>query len=362
MAAGRKTGTPWTTVGLIVGVALLLVSVGTIGAAWAISARYDKNIKRADLLGDIPTTVRTDESGNTVVPDRSITGPLNFLVLGSDSRLAVTGIEADTIGQRSDTIMLVHVTTDLKSAYVVSIPRDSYVHIPAGGGWQGGNNKINAAFSFGGPALAAKTVYELTGLPLDGAVVVDFNSVRTMVNAVGGIRVCTTYTVRSIHTGRVWPKGCNHMGGDSAQDFMRQRYNVPGSDFGRIHNQQLVLKSLLARAVSGGTLSNPLRFDAFLRAATGAITVDDDMNVEGLALALRNLRPDDITFATLPYTSDSYWTPFGDAVKLDDKAMASMFAAINEDALPEWQATQNTKTTSLAGDDAPAPSASTATN
>ncbi|MFI5956715.1 LCP family protein [Cryptosporangium sp. NPDC051539] len=347
MAAGRKTGTPWTTVGLIVGVALLLVSVGTIGAAWAISARYEQNIKRADLLGDIPTTTRTDASGSTVVPDRSVVGPLNFLVLGSDTRLAVSTIRADTIGQRSDTIMLVHVTADLKSAYVISIPRDSYVHIPAGGTWEGGNNKINAAFSFGGPPLAAKTVYELTGLPLDGAIVVDFDSVRTMVNAVGGIRVCTTYTVRSIHTGRVWPKGCNRMGGDSAQDFMRQRYNVPGSDFGRIHNQQLVLQSLLARAVSGGTLSNPLRFDKFLRAATGAITVDDNMNIEGLALALRNLRPDDITFETLPYSSDSFLTPYGDAVKLDERAMAEMFAAVNEDRLPEWQATRNTKTTSL---------------
>ncbi|WP_344654397.1 LCP family protein [Cryptosporangium japonicum] len=334
--------------GLIVGVALLLVSVGTIGAGWAISERYEKNIKRADLLGDVPMTARTDDTGATSDPAESgIVGPLNFLVLGSDTRTADPTVQADTVGERSDTIMVIHVTADLQSAYVISIPRDSYVQVPAGGAWQGGKNKINSAFSFGGAPLAAKAVYELTGLPLDGAVVIDFNGVRTMVNAVGGVRVCTTYTVRSIHTQRVWKAGCNHMGGDSALDFMRQRYNVPGSDFGRIHNQQLVLQSLLSRAVSRGTLTNPLRFDAFLRAATNSITVDDNMDVQALALALRHLRPENMTFATLPHTSDSLWTPYGTAVAVDEKAAADLFAAVNEDRLPEWQETRSARTTSL---------------
>ena len=106
--------------GLIVGVALLLVSVGTIGAAWAISARYEQNIKRADLLGDVPTTQRTDGTGSSYDPGDDIVGPLNFLVLGSDSRLADPSVQANTVGERSDTMMLVHVTADLGSAYVVS--------------------------------------------------------------------------------------------------------------------------------------------------------------------------------------------------------------------------------------------------
>jgi len=362
VGVGRRGGTPWTTVGLIVGVALLMVSVGTIGAAWAISARYEKNIKRADLLGDVPTTTRTDDTGSTYASDddSGIVGPLNFLVLGSDSRLADPTVRANTVGERSDTMMLVHVTANLDGAYVISIPRDSYVDIPAGGVWQGGKNKINAAFSYGGAPLAAKTVYGLTGLPLDGAVVVDFNSVRTMVNAVDGVRVCTTYTVRSIHTERVWKAGCNHMGGDSALDFMRQRYNVPGSDFGRIHNQQLVLNALLARVVSRGTLTNPLRFDAFLRAATGAITIDDDMDVQSLALALRHLRPENLTFETLPYTSESFWTPYGTAVKVDEKATKDLFLAVNEDRLPEWQAARKAAapTSLVEGDSAMVPSPS----
>jgi LCP family protein required for cell wall assembly len=330
----------------------MLVSIGTIGAAWAINARYEQNIKRADLLGDIPTSRQTDDSGAPSADDGGhIVGPLNFLVLGSDSRLADPSVEADTVGQRSDTIMLVHVTADLKNAYVVSIPRDSYVQIPAGGIWQGGMNKINAAFAYGGAQLAAKTVHTLSGLPLDGAMVVDFNSVRTMVNAVGGVRVCTSYEVRSIHTDRVWPAGCNTMSGDSAQDFMRQRYSVPGSDFGRIHNQQLVLQALLAKAVSGGTLTNPLRFDAFLRAAIGAVTIDEDMDVQSLALALRHLRPENITFATVPYASSALPTPYGTAVEIDEAAAKAMFAAVSEDRLPEWKASQPSPSPSLVDGD-----------
>jgi LCP family protein required for cell wall assembly len=346
---------PWTTAVLILGVALLLVSLGTIGAGWALSTHYEKNIKRADLLGDVPNTVRRtdadDDSGSDIV------GPLNFLVLGSDSRLADPSVDANTVGQRSDTIILVHVTADLSHAYVVSIPRDSYVQIPASGTWQGGKNKINAAFAYGGAQLAAKTVYDLTGSPLDGAVVVDFNSVRTMVNAVGGIQVCTTYTVRSIHTKRVWPAGCNHMTGDAAQDFMRQRYSVPGSDFGRIHDQQLVLKALLAKAVSGGTLANPLRFNAFLKAATGAITVDQSMDVTGLAMALRHLRTEDLTFATVPHTSDSLWTPYGLAVQLDEAGTKAMFEAVNADSLDEYLADKASATSSIGASASPTPAA-----
>lgn len=328
---------PWRTTALIAGVALLLVSVGTIATGWALSNHYERNVKRADLLGNVPATVKRTTSGQD---GGTIVGPLNFLVLGSDSRLADPSVGADTVGQRSDTIILVHVTADLSHAYVVSIPRDSYVEIPAGGTWPGGKNKINAAFAYGGAPLAAQTIYDLTDSPLDGAVVVDFNSVRTLVNAVGGIRVCTTYPVRSIHTDRVWPAGCNHMSGDSAQDFMRQRYSVPGSDFGRIHDQQLVLEALLTKAISGGTLTNPMRFNAFLKAATGAITVDQSMDVMSLALALRHLRTADFTFATVPHTSSSLQTPYGTAVKLDEAGTKAMFNAVNSDQLAEYLATQ----------------------
>ena len=330
---------PWRTTGLIAGVVLLLLSVGTMAAGWVLSNHYENNIKRANLLGNVPATVKRTTNGQD---GGNIVGPLNFLVLGSDSRLADPSVDANTVGQRSDTIILVHVTADLSHAYVVSIPRDSYVDIPAGGTWQGGKNKINAAFAYGGAPLAAQTIYDLTGSPLDGAVVVDFNSVRTLVNAVGGIRVCTTYTVRSIHTDRVWPAGCNHLSGDSAQDFMRQRYSVPGSDFGRIHDQQLVLEALLSKAVSGGTLTNPMRFNAFLKAATGAITVDQSMDVMALALALRHLRTADFTFATVPHTTSTLQTPYGIAVQLDEAGTKAMFNAVNSDQLAEYLATQPT--------------------
>jgi LCP family protein required for cell wall assembly len=314
----------------VVGAALLLVSLGTAGVGWGLSARYESKLKRIEILGGVPST-RKDGS--------SVKGPLNFLLLGSDSRLADPSVRSDVGGQRSDTIILIHVSSDLRTAYFVSIPRDSYVDIPpSGDAWRGGKNKINAAFAFGGPKLTAETVYALTRVPLDGATVVDFDSVRTMVNVVGGVTVCVPYNVSSLHTKRVWKKGCHHMSGDAAQDFMRQRKSVPGSDFGRIHNQQLVLRALATKATSAGMLTDPVKFDRLITTATKAITVDEEMDVRELAFALKNLRPDDLQFITLPFRSDNISTPAGSAVALDEVKCEALFDAIRNDTVDTWLA------------------------
>lgn len=324
--ADRRATPLWARLCTVFGALLLMLSVSTAGASWALSARYESNVKRTKILGDVPSSNAGD----------SIKGPLNLLLLGSDSRESQLGSKAED-QTRSDTIMLIHLTANLDQAYFISIPRDSYEYVPpAPGKWRGGKNKINAAFSYGGPSLMAQAVYALTKVPLDGAAVVDFESVVTMVNVVGGVTVCTPYTVRSIHTDRVWKKGCNLMYGDAAQDFMRQRYSVPGSDFGRIHNQQLVIKALAAKATTAGMLANPLKFDKLITTGTKAVTVDEGMDVRELAFALKGLRPADLNFITLPYTSDALRTPYGTAVQLDTAKCQALFAAVRNDDVATW--------------------------
>ncbi|HEV2088471.1 MAG TPA: LCP family protein [Cryptosporangiaceae bacterium] len=312
----------WARLCTIVGAVLVVLAFGSVGVGWGLSVRY--STKTQDILDGVPK--KSD-----------IRGPLNILLLGSDTRAADPSVQSGADGARSDTIMLIHVTRDLQHAYFISIPRDSYVDIPPmEGRWDGGKNKINSAFEFGGAAHMAKTVYGLTKVPLDGAVVLDFNSVRSMVDAVGGVRVCIPYDVESIHTDRVWKKGCSNMGGDAAQDFMRQRKTVPGGDFGRIQNQQLVLKALAAKATSKGMLTNPIAFDKLLRTATDAMTVDENMDVRGLAFALKGLRPDDLSFLTLPFLNDNLLTPAGSAVELDMVKSEELFAAIRNDNVDAW--------------------------
>jgi LCP family protein required for cell wall assembly len=262
-------------------------------------------------------------------------GPLNLLLLGSDSRATEQG-GVSPIGERSDTIMIVHIARARDRASIVSIPRDSYVSVPAGGRWAGGKNKINAAFSFGGAPLAAKTVQQLTGVPLDGAMIADFGSVRQLVDAVDGVRVCITYRVSSIMSDKVWDPGCHDMTGAEADEFTRQRYDVPGGDFGRIHNQQLVIKAMIAKLTAGGLLTNPLKFDDLLITAADALTVDEDLDLRDLALAVRDIRPANVTYGTVPHTSASLRTSAGDAVELDPEKAAAMFTAIKDDTIDRW--------------------------
>lgn len=323
----------WKKALLVLCVLLLMLAAGAVGGGYFLYHRYDHKVSRADLL---PEPVAAD-GGAAQREQNWKSGPLNLLLLGSDSRAEEPG-GVSPIGERSDTIMLVHIARDRNSAAIVSIPRDSYVNVPAGGSWKGGKNKINAAFSFGGAKLAATTVRQLTGVPLDGAMIADFASIHTMVDAVDGVTVCLPYLVRSTFSDKEWSTGCHFMRGDEAEELMRQRYEVPGGDFGRMYNQQLVVKAVIDRLSKGDLLSNPLKFDNLVVTAAGALTVDRSLDLPELAQAVRNIRPRNITYATVPFTRADLATPAGTAVQLDTRKSAEMFAAIKADTIGQWLA------------------------
>src|SRR5262249_21594090 len=142
----------WVKTMVIVGGVLLVISGGSLVLVYGLSSHYEGKVAREDILNGVPGA-----DGNA-----SGSVGMNFLVLGTDARSDSDTESLDETGNRSDTIMLVHVKADKSGAFIVSIPRDSYVDIPAAGDWKGGKNKINAALSFGGANLAAKTIYNLT--------------------------------------------------------------------------------------------------------------------------------------------------------------------------------------------------------
>jgi LCP family protein required for cell wall assembly len=281
-----------------------------------------------DILG--PVAQPKDEK-------RWKSGPLNLLLLGSDSRAGLPDASRYP-GQRSDTIMMVHLSKNLDQATIISIPRDSYVNVPAAGVWQGGMNKLNAAFAFGGAPHAAKTITQLTGVKFDGAIIANFASVHKMVDVVDGVRVCISYDVRSTFTDKVWNKGCHDLHGVEAEEFMRQRIEVPGGDFGRIHDQQLVVRAIAEKVSAEGMLSNPLRLDSLLLTAAEALTIDKSLNLRDLALVARDIKPANIRYATVPYTTASLETDAGMSVELDDRKAAAMFAAVRDDTIQAWLA------------------------
>ena len=195
-----------------------------------------------------------------------------------------------------------------------------------------------------GAGLTATTVRNLTGVTLDGAMIANFASIRDLVDTVGGVNVCVPYDVRSTFTSMVWKQGCHDLDGDLAEEFMRQRYEVPGGDFGRMHNQQLVVKAIIAKVSADGTLADPLKLDGLIGIAADSLTVDESLDLRDLAFAVKGIRPAAISYATVPYSSASLRTPAGTAVQLDTAKSASMFAAIKDDTIDQWLAANPQRT------------------
>lgn len=324
----------WRKVIAIVAAVFTVGGAALAGSVFAAAQKYDNNVLRIDAF-------KSSETGQRARPRPRVDGPLTFLVVGSDSRAKDStdaGEVAATGGQRTDTIMLVHLQSDQKSGYVVSIPRDTFVYVPPGGGWNGGKAKVNAAFQYGGVPLLVETIEDFTEARIDHVVVIDFQGVARVVDAVGGIDVTVTESVRDSQTKAKFTKGVNHLDGRHALDYVRQRYGLPEGDLDRIKRQHQFLFALLDKAGSTGTLANPVKLNAFLDAATKSIMVDEDLGIVDLAFQLRSLRPADFAFLTTPiagYDTDPTWGSI--LVPYRDKA-AELFQALSDDTLPTWVA------------------------
>ena len=263
----------------------------------------------------------------------SPSGPLNILLAGVDVRAGLTRRQervlhvGDSTGQNSDTLMVVHITADRRHMFVVSLPRDSWVPIPGFG-----MNKINAAYGLGGPPLMVRTVEQATGLTINDFVEVNFLGFVKIIDALGGVNICLPYPVNDPYSGLRMSAGQHHVDGVKALQFARDRHSFALSDLARISDQQQLLASVLAEAISSGTLTNPVKFSRFLAAATSATTVDERFNVAALADQLRYIRPGAVTFTTVPLASTSYQAPNGEsAVLWDTVAARALFARIKAD-------------------------------
>ena len=327
----RRRMARWKKALIVIGVLLVVISGGGAAAAWSLVNRYESKVTHEDILGDAaPPKAETQE--------HFAGGPLNLLLLGSDSREGETNKNDKVTGQRSDTIMIVHIAATRDKAAIVSIPRDSYVNVPAGGGWKGGKNKLNAAFAYGGAPLAAKAITQLTGVTLDGAMIANFAGIRSMVDAVGGVNVCLPYDVKSTFSDTVWAKGCHFMDGPTAEEFMRNRKSVPGGDFGRMKDQQLVVQAIIEKVSANGVLNNPLTLDKLLVTAAQSLTIDKSLNLRQLVTSVKDIRPGNIRFATVPASNPGLQTWAGSSVELDAAKSAAMFAAIRDDTIDQWLA------------------------
>ncbi|WP_106817739.1 LCP family protein [Janibacter massiliensis] len=283
-------------------------------------------------------------------------GPLNVLVMGSDTRTGIgtTKFGTDTVegGAHSDTNLLVHLSADRQRAVVVSIPRDSMTRAPRdctdprSRAQDGPVRQWNRNFTLGGPACTIRTLEAATGVFVDHFVVVDFRGFADMVDALGGVDVCTPVPIRDEDSALDLPAGRHHLDGEQALGYVRVRKTLgDGSDLGRIERQQAFLSSVAQEATSSRLLARPDRLYRFLDAATRSMTTDPGLSVGGMqdiAASLQDLGVENIelvTVPTRPYPRDPNrveWAP----------AATGLWAAIREDReLPGTRAPQRSRST-----------------
>jgi LCP family protein required for cell wall assembly len=239
-------------------------------------------------------------------------GALNVLVMGSDTRKGQGNHVAGSTPGLSDTTILLHLSKDRSRAYGVSIPRDAMVQRPScrrkdGHGTDpGGLTQFNAAYAIGGPACTIKTVEHLTGVFIDHFVVIDFNGFKQMVDALGGIQVCVPTQVDDPVGNIHLAAGTYKVTGDQALDYVRVRHGISANgDIGRMKRQQTFIAAMIAKAVSAGTLTNPVKLVRFLDAATKSLTTDPEFahlkELASLGSSLKNIGLDNVQFVTAPF-------------------------------------------------------------
>ncbi|MFI7588637.1 LCP family protein [Spongisporangium articulatum] len=325
----RRTGRLWLRLVAIIGIIALVLAAVLVGGFLYLQHKYDSNIERFDAFQgledkDRPVVVAKDAQ--------------NILLLGSDSRISAGDASAWVRGaQRTDAIMLVHIPADRQNVTVTSIPRDSWVNIPGHG-----MNKINAGFSFGGPALEVKTIEAYTGVRIDHVVVLDFDGFQQVTDDLGGVRITIPDDSYDSARRKHWKAGTYTMDGETALTYVRQRHGLPGGDFDRVKRQQNWIRAIATKTLSKDTLTNPMTLTSVLGSITKAASVDDGFSIgemRSTALSLRDVKVKDITFMTAPLDGTG-WSPDGkqSIVKLNKAGNKSLWKAYKDDTVSEWLA------------------------
>ncbi|WP_443053968.1 LCP family protein [Streptomyces sp. IBSBF 2435] len=330
-------------------VALLVITASGIGHA--VVTGVDGAIGRVDAFGGMQG--RPGGSKGT-----------NFLLVGTDSRDDIAPDEKKRyhLGgvpcHCTDTIILVHLSQGRSRASVVSIPRDTYVLLPAlpaapgsragkKAGAKAGSGgtakpvsaprpaKINQAYADGGPKLTVRTVEQLTGVHIDHYLEVDFTSFMKTVDVIGGVPVCTSRPLKDAYSGLNLPVGTTTLNGGQALQYVRSRHLDPAADLGRMQRQQRFLAQVIHKTTSGGTLGDPLRLGKVVSAVLGSVRADQGLgsgDLIGLARAMKDFTPGSSEFTSVPLSTSSFHVPgVGSTVKWDALKAGRLWAAIRAD-------------------------------
>ena len=311
---------------------VLMLGGGVVLTGYMLSEKFGNQVNR------LPTFDQLPEESRPKKPTGAGADAINILLAGSDARTddgttgAGKGDAWQARGQRSDTIMILHVTSDRSGAYLISLPRDSWVEIPGRG-----INKINAAYSYGGPQLYVQTVEKLTGLRMDHLAVIDWTGFQALTDALGGVDMTFSDSTR-FASGKYYQAGEHTLSGEEALDYVRERKHLQRGDFDRIARQQNFMRSLMRQTLSNGTVTNPLKLGRALDAITQNLSVDEKFTtgeMRSLALQMKDLRSGNVTFMTAP-TKGTGMEGSQSVVYLDKTKCDDLWRAVRSDQIGTW--------------------------
>jgi polyisoprenyl-teichoic acid--peptidoglycan teichoic acid transferase len=350
-------------------VTLVVLAAGAFTGIKLITNALDGAIPHADLFGiggpAVTPTVAPKPTGPP--PGSDIKGPLNFLLVGVDTRTSIPGWVP-----HADAVMIMHVSADLSTAYLTSLPRDLVVDIPAfsPARFGGAHTKLTHAMSYGakvpgsstpntaqGFQLVARTVSAYTGIAqFDAGALLNFGGLKSVVDAIGGIAIYVDQPVVSIHIrpdgvhrspcgscahGYSGPQATYNVGlqsfvGWQALDYSRQRY-IAGGDYARGRHQRQVVKAIIAKALMSDSLSGPAAVANLVKALGDSVIFDGrGRQPSEFAYALRKVKADKVTLVGLPgtgaYSGGAY---IGEALS---SVQSSYFAALRQDNLAAFLA------------------------
>ncbi|MFI5986635.1 LCP family protein [Streptomyces sp. NPDC051555] len=308
---GRRRVLRWTAS------VLAFVILGTAGAGY-LYYRYMNGSIKTDILNLGDSRLKGSK------PNAFGQTPLNILLIGSDAR---NDKENQALGGAKDTFdgppladvqMLLHLSADRSNMSVVSMPRDTLIKMPKctdtdGKVYQASKGLVqtNESLGRGGPGCTVAAWQELTGIPIDHFMLIDFKGVVAMADAIGGVPVCVQQNVISRNSegkgsGLKLPKGQNVIQGEQALQWLRTRYGFEdGTDIGRTHAQHMYMNSMAREFRKNAKLTNPVKLNSLAQAAIKAMVVDTGLNkidkLFDLSMELKKVPTGRITMTTMPW-------------------------------------------------------------
>ncbi|MGV9767647.1 LCP family protein [Micromonospora tulbaghiae] len=274
----------------------------------------------------------------TPVPEPG--GALNLLLLGVDQSAG---------SRRADSVLLVHLPADRSRLYLVSLSRDLLVPVPS----HGGTEKLNATFSRAagsGTDLATgyratrQAVARLTGVRVDAGAVLTYGGARELTDAVGGVPVCLPAPVRSVHTERRFPAGCQRLDGAAAVDLLRQRYGLRDGGLDRDRNAARYAAGLLRQLREQGTATDPAQLGRLLVRVGSAVTADTgDLSLPALVAASGRAAAAEPVGLAFPVLAE--WN--GRGYEPDPELTPGFLDALRADRLAQWAAAHPGQVTAL---------------